>query len=163
MIQYTWSPATGEDIPHIVALAQAHFQTEIDSVYTPEPLVYTRNITYAVVNQFYKPLTELLSVCKDDTGQLLAYTWAVSNEAAAWSDDRTVVVKMAHVDMDLPVRVRLKLISEMMNLWETFAKFSNTPVVCSMTMRKDQDGFLKLHQKHGYDVRGSFAYKRITL
>jgi len=29
-------------------------------------------------------------------------------------------------------------------------------------MRKDQDGFLKLHKKAGYDVRGSYAYKKVS-
>ena len=30
-------------------------------------------------------------------------------------------------------------------------------------MRKDQDAFLKMHAKRGYDVRGSFAYKLLNL
>jgi hypothetical protein len=29
-------------------------------------------------------------------------------------------------------------------------------------MRKDQQSFLKLHEKHGYDVRGSYAYKKLS-
>jgi len=28
-------------------------------------------------------------------------------------------------------------------------------------MRRDQDGFLNMHRKLGYDVRGSYAYKRV--
>jgi hypothetical protein len=28
-------------------------------------------------------------------------------------------------------------------------------------MRRDQGGFLELHRKLGYDVRGSYAYKRL--
>jgi hypothetical protein len=28
-------------------------------------------------------------------------------------------------------------------------------------MRNDQQAFLKLHQRAGYDVRGSYAYKRL--
>ena len=160
MTQYTWVPAIGPDVEHIVKMAESHFQNEIDTIFKPEPVVYSRNITLAVVNQFYTPLTELLSVCKDDTGKLLAYTWATL-EVAAWSDDRMVTIKMAHVDLALPVKVRINLVKDMFNLWEGFAKLSNTPIVCSTTMRKDQDGFLKLHQKHGYDVRGSYAYKKL--
>lgn len=30
-------------------------------------------------------------------------------------------------------------------------------------MRREQEGFLKLHTKMGYDVRGSYAYKRLNL
>lgn len=161
-MNYTWTPAHGNDVEHIVKMAESHFQNEIDEIFKPEPVVYGRNITLAVVNQFYSPLSELLSVCKDDTGKLLAYTWA-THEVAAWSDDRMVTVRMAHVDLSLSAKVRISIVKDMLNLWETFAHLSRTPIICSTTMRKDQDGFLKLHQKNGYDVRGSYAYKRINL
>jgi len=160
MTTYSWTPATGNDVEHIVKMAESHFQNEIDTIFKPEPIVYSRNITLSVVNQFYSPLSELLSVCKDDTGKLLAYTWATL-EVAAWSDDRMVTIKMAHVDLQLPVKLRINLVKDMFNLWEGFAKLSNTPIICSTTMRKDQDGFLKLHERNGYDVRGSYAYKKL--
>jgi hypothetical protein len=161
-MKYTWTPAQGNDVEHIVKMAESHFQNEIDLIFNPQPVVYSRNITLAVVNQFYNPLSELLSVRKDDTGKLLAYTWA-THEVAAWSDDRMVTIRMAHVDLSLSAKVRISIVKDMLNLWETFAHLSRTPIICSTTMRKDQDGFLKLHQKHGYDVRGSYAYKKITL
>lgn len=160
MTNYSWTPAHGNDVMNIVNMAESHFQNEIDEIFKPEPIVYSRNITLAVVNQYYSPLSELLSVCKDDTGKLLAYTWATL-EVAAWSDDRMVTIKMAHVDLTLPSKLRITLVKDMFNLWENFAKLSNTPIVCSTTMRKDQDGFLKLHQRNGYDVRGSYAYKKL--
>jgi hypothetical protein len=30
-------------------------------------------------------------------------------------------------------------------------------------MRKEQTAFLRMHTKRGYDVRGSFAYKKLDL
>jgi len=162
MTNYNWTPATGTDVENIVQMAESHFQNEIDEIFKPEPVVYSRNITLAVVNQFYSPLSELLSVCKDDTGKLLAYTWATI-ERAAWSDDSMIVIRMAHVDLALSAKERIRLVNDMMNIWEMFAQLAKTPVICSTTMRRDQDGFLKLHKRNGYDVRGSYAYKRITL
>lgn len=162
MIKYNWTPATGNDVADIVNMAEQHFQIEIDMIFKPEPVVYSRNITLAVVNQFYSPLSELLSVCKDENNKLLAYTWAKSNECASWSDDKMVVIKMAHVDLTLPTKLRIQLIKDMMNLWENFAMFCQVPIICSTTMRKEQDSFLKLHAKNGYDVRGSYAYKKIS-
>ena len=73
-----------------------------------------------------------------------------------------VVVRMAHVDLNLPSRDRVRLIIDMMKLWEGFAKLANVSIVCSTTMRNDQTAFLKLHAKNGYDVRGSYAYKRVS-
>jgi len=160
---YNWRPATGNDVAAIVKMAQDHFQQEIDLIFTPDPVAYSRNITLAVVNQFYLPTTELLSVAYSDSGQLLAYTWARSNERAAWSDDRMVVIRMAHVALDLSARVRVNLITDMMTLWENFAVYSQTPIICSTTMRNDQTTFLKLHKRNDYDVRGSYAYKRLNL
>ncbi len=160
---HNWRPATGNDVAAIVKMAQDHFQQEIDLIFTPDPVAYSRNITLAVVNQFYLPTTELLSVANSDSGQLLAYTWARANERAAWSDDRMVVIRMAHVALDLSARTRIELVTDMMQLWENFAKFSQTPIICSTTMRNDQSTFLKLHKRQGYDVRGSYAYKRLNL
>lgn len=159
---YNWRPATGNDVAAIVKMAQDHFQQEIDLIFTPDPVAYSRNITLAVVNQFYLPTTELLSVANSDSGELLAYTWARSNERAAWSDDRMVVIRMAHVALNLSARTRIGLVGDMMTLWENFARFSQTPIICSTTMRNDQQTFLKLHSRNGYDVRGSYAYKRLT-
>lgn len=162
MIQYSWTPAHGTDVPDIVQMAESHFQTEIDTVFKPDPVAYSRNITFAVVNQFYLPGSELLYVARDPNGRLLAYTWAKSNERAAWSDDSMIVIRMAHVDLALSTRDRLRIITDMMHIWEQFAVSTNTPIICSTTMRKDQDAFLKLHARNGYDVRGSYAYKRIS-
>lgn len=162
MIQYTWSPAHGTDVPAIVQMAQGHFQTEIDTIFNPDTVAYSRNVTFAVVNQFYLPTTELFSVAKDPDGRLLAYTWAKSGDRAPWSDDPMIVIRMAHVDLTLSPRDRLRLLTDMLAIWEQFAILSNTPIICSTTMRNDQQAFLKLHARHGYDVRGSYAYKRIS-
>jgi hypothetical protein len=159
---HNWRAATGNDVSNIVKMAQDHFQQEIDLIFTPDPVAYSRNITFAVVNQFYLPTTELLSVAHDDSGKLLAYTWAKNNERAAWSDDTMVVIRMAHVALDLSARTRIELVTDMMQLWENFARFAHTPIICSTTMRNDQQTFLKLHKRQGYDVRGSYAYKRLT-
>lgn len=57
MTSYAWTPATGNDVENIVKMAESHFQNEIDTIFKPQPVVYSRNITLAVVNQFYSPLS----------------------------------------------------------------------------------------------------------
>ena len=159
---WTWESTSGTDVPHMVAMAEDHFQTEIDLIFTPDPIAYARNLTLATVAQFYNPQTELLKVAKEQhTGRILAYTWACRGEKTAWSDEAMICVKMAHVDLSLPVRQRLRLVTGMIVLWETWARECGVPVVCSTTMRRDQEGFLNIHRKLGYDVRGSYAYKRL--
>jgi hypothetical protein len=159
-LTYTWRPATGQDVAAIVAMAVHDFQSEIDTIFEPEPITYSRNITLAVVNQFYAPNDHLIQVAYH-ADRLLAYTWAVRNERAPWSDNEMVVVRMAHVDMALPPRVRIRLVTDMIDLWEAFACRAGVPIICSTTMRGDQAGFLRIHAGRGYDVRGSYAYRRL--
>lgn len=163
MTKYSWRPATGQDIQSMVKMAETHFQSEIDQIFNPDPIAYSRNLTHAIVNQFYLPTTELVSIATDENNNLLAYTWASSTEKAPWSDDCMVVIRMAHVDLNQPSKMRVKLVTDMFSLWEGFAQCSQVPIICSTTMRKDQNGFLKLHERFGYDVRGSYAYKKINL
>jgi hypothetical protein len=160
---WTWESTTGLDIEPMVNMAVEHFQTEIDQVFTPEPRVYARNLTMATVQQFYNPYAELLKVAKEQESQrILAYTWAIRGEKSPWSDDEMICAKMAHVDLSLPVRQRLRLVTGMILLWENWARECSVPVVCSTTMRKDQAGFLEIHRKLGYDIRGSYAFKRLN-
>jgi hypothetical protein len=70
---------------------------------------------------------------------------------------------MAHVDLNLSSKLRVKLVIDMFTIWENFAKFAQVPIICSTTMRKDQAAFLKLHERHGFEVRGSYCYKKINL
>ncbi len=162
-MMWTWQSTSGTDVQPIVDMAVAHFQTEIDSVFTPDPIVYARNLTLATVQQFYNPRAELLKVAKEQqTDRILAYTWAIRGERSPWSDEEMICAKMAHVDLSLPVRQRLRLITGMILLWETWARECSVPVLCSTTMRREQDGFLSIHRRLGYDVRGSYAYKRLT-
>lgn len=160
-LKYTWRPAGGADVPDIVTMAQRHFEQEIDQVFTPDPIAYSRNITLAVVQQFYAPMTQLVSVARTPHDQLIAYTWAERNQRAPWSDDEMIVIKMAHVDLMLSARLRVRLVNDMMDLWEAWARTTGVPIICSTTMRGDQAAFLRIHARRGYDVRGSYAYRRL--
>ena len=147
-----------------VQMAIDHFQTEIDSVFTPDPVAYARNLMLATVQQFYNPGAELLTVAKDNTtNAIIAYVWVMRNQRAPWSDQEMATVRMVHVDLNLPMRDRLRLVQEMLLSWEQWARTYAIPIVCSTTMRRETAGFLKLHARHGYDVRGSYAYKRLEM
>ena len=159
---WTWQPSSGADVAAIVQMAIDHFQTEIDSVFTPDPVAYARNLMLATVQQFYNPGAELLTVAKDNTtNAIIAYVWVMRNQRAPWSDQEMATVRMVHVDLNLPMRDRLRLVQEMLLSWEQWARTYAIPIVCSTTMRRETAGFLKLHARHGYDVRGSYAYKRL--
>lgn len=161
-MNYQWRQATGADVNACVTMAQQHFESEIDQIFKPDPLVYERNLMRAIVEQFYVPGSELVQVCSEQvSGDLVAYVWA-HRSRAPWSDDDMCAVRMAHVDMTLGTRNRVRLIVQMIAIWEQWALDHHIPVICSTTMRGDQQAFLRIHQRCGYDVRGSFAYKRCS-
>lgn len=158
---WTWHLADGMSVPQIKDIAQVWFQQEIETIFTPDPIAYMRNITTAIVNQYYSPGSELLQVAKDHNDEIIAYVWVKRNQRAPWSDEEMAVVQMVHVDMTLGMRDRIALIKEMIMLWEIWCWQYDIPIVCSTTMRSDQSAFLRMHSHMGYDVRGSYAYKRV--
>jgi hypothetical protein len=161
MNSYNWRSANGKDVVSVVDLANEYFKDEINNLFTIDTLAGSRNVTQAIVSQFYNPNSELVKVAEDDTGKLIAYVWAKGQQRSVWSDEPMVVVNMAHASLDLSSRQRVKLVFEMIELWEQFAVNSQSKIICSTTMRHDQQAFLKIHQRCGYDVRGSYAYKRL--
>jgi hypothetical protein len=160
-MSWSWHRAGGQHIDPIVGIAKRHFETEADTVFRTDPVEYARNIGLAIVNQFYNPYAELVMVA-EAAGRIVAYVWARRGERAPWSSEEMVAIRIAHVDMTLSARDRIRLVQEMIGFWEVWAVECGIPIVCSTTMRRSQDGFLKIHARLGYDVRGSIAYKRLT-
>lgn len=146
------------DIKHIVQLSIDNSTT--DSFFTVNPNVYEKNLAYAILNQHYHIGVELLKVLKDENDKLLAYTWANTHQML-WTTDKMVNVQMVDIDLNLSPRTRIQIIKTMMKEWETFANIANCSVICSPTSRKNQNAFLKLHERNGYELRGSFAFKRL--
>ena len=162
-MMYTWLPAAGGDIVPIVTIAETHFQSEIDDIFVPDPIAYARNIAQAVVNQFYTPGSELISVAKSaDTGAILAYLWTIRNQRAPWSDEEMSMTRMIHVDMTQSSRTRISLVKDMIDIQEAWCRAYGIGIVCSTTMRHEQAGFLELHRRAGYSVRGSYCYRRLV-
>ena len=150
--------ATIADIKHIIQLSVDNFTN--DSFFTVNLSVYEKNLAYAILNQHYHIGVELVKVLKDENGKLLAYTWANTNQMI-WTAEKMVNINMVHIDLNLSPRTRIQIIKTMMKEWESFANIANCSVICSPTTRKNQNAFLKLHEKNGYEIRGSFAFKRL--
>jgi hypothetical protein len=93
---------------------------------------------------------------------IIAWTWVKRGIRAAWSDEEMACINMVHIDLTLPPRLKIKLIKDMIELWEAWAKLANIPIISSTTMRDSQTAYLKLHAQAGYTIRGSNAYKRLS-
>lgn len=150
----------GWDVDALVHLTQQHFEREADTIFQTDPLVLAHNLTRSVIDQFFDPASAFLWQARTDHAPI-GYVWAERGQRAVWSRDEMVAVKIVHLDLDLPARTRVRLCGEMITLWENWAASIGVPVICSTTMRGDQEAFLRLHERRGYQRRGSICYKRI--
>ena len=161
-MNYIWTHATPADSGDIMNL-NLLIQHEVDTIFNFNPNVLAHHIVTALVNQHYTGKTDLVATARDDNNKLLAYTWVKTGDHSMWSTEEVASVRMAHVDPNLSARRRIVLIDEMMEIWERFAQIHNIPIIYSNTLRKEQTVFLKLHQRNGFIVRGSAAYKKVNL
>jgi hypothetical protein len=159
--RWRWRPTTGADAQDIADLSLVCYGHEFDKIFNVDPVEYQRNITLATVNQFYNPLTELVSVAYDGD-MLLAYTWVIRGQYAPWSKEEMAVVRMAQVRLDLSQRERITLLAQMLQMWEVWSRAAKINIIFSSTIRESQDSFMRLHANAGYSVRGSCAYKRMS-
>jgi hypothetical protein len=161
-MNYTWNYATTADAGDIMEL-NLLVQFEVDTIFNFNPNVLSHHIVTALVNQFYTGRTDLVATARDDNNKLLAYTWVKTGEQSLWSTEEVARCHMAHVDPNLSVRSRILLLKDMLDIWERFAQIHNIPIIYSNTLRHEQTVFLKLHQRAGYTLRGSAAYKKTDL
>lgn len=156
----TWRRAVGTDTAAMVGLSQRLYESEVDPFYLTDPIVLSRNITRGIVEQFYNPAAEYLSVLYDGD-HLAAYLWLVRGQRTPWSDDEVLEFKMAHIDLSLTARERVRIVNAMIDQAVVFADHNSIPVIVSSSVRADQQAFLRLHERRGFTVRGSIAYLRM--
>jgi hypothetical protein len=161
-MNYHWRPAGFNDVHSIVTMSYMNHRDELNKFFTVDPIIYERLIAHSVIDQIYTPSKELLSVAVDDSGVLLAYTWAQVSNQNHWSSDVMLVAQMAQVDLTRPTRLRIKLIKDIFNIWDEYAKLSDVRVICSNSLLENQTAFLELHRRHGFTVKGSYAYKKVS-
>jgi hypothetical protein len=160
---WRWRPAAGTDVEAITDLALIYAGHESEGIFTYDNVEFSRKMTHAVVNQFFNPKMELVSVAQSTEHEgIVAFTWAERGHHVPWSAEEMVTVMMAHVDGSLSARDRIFLCAQQMRMWEIWAEACDVKIINSSTMRENQQAFLELHRRAGYKVRGSTAYKRLN-
>jgi hypothetical protein len=161
---WRWRPAAGTDVEAITDLALIYAGMETDKIFENSPVEFSRKMTHAVVNQFFNPKIELVSVAQSTVHKgIVAFTWAQRGHHVPWSAEEMVAVQMAHVDGSMSTRERMFLCAQMMRMWEIWTEACDVKIITSSTVRENQTAFLNLHRSAGYTVRGSTAYKRLNL
>lgn len=148
------------DVDYIVDMAERHFEHEVDSVLKTDRNVMRHHVTVSLTNQLFDPYKELIAVAKNDPYSILGYCWYDRGGYTTYSRDEISNARFHHVDLTLPLKTRYKLIQQMIDQHILWASKCGIPVICSTSIRGDNDGFMKMHKKRGFQVNGSYAWIR---
>ena len=159
---WRWSLAQTEDIPDMWCMVQAYFNQEMTDVITIHEDLYRYNLDVTVTQQRHDRSLAQLIVCRDQhTHKLMAYNWIKRGATTPYSRDELAEAQIAHIDLSLPARTRIQLMNQTLWYWETWAQGAGVPVVVSTTIRADNAGYFRLHERAGYTIRAGIAYKRV--
>jgi hypothetical protein len=154
------------DIEDIVWMADTLYGPETDAILTRSPATLRRHATVTATVQLFDKSKEFLAVCRshDDPdhpdGKLLGFCWFDRGGYTTYSTEEISNSKFHFVDLTLSPRLRIRLINEMIDQHILWAGGCGIPVVCSTSIRGDHKAFVKIHEKRGFTVNGSYAWMR---
>ena len=147
------------DVDDIVEMADSIFGSEADGILTRDRGVFRKNVTIASTVQLFDKGREFLAVCRNSE-KLLGYCWFDRGGYTTYANEEISNAKFHHVDLSLPARTRVRLLNEMIDQHILWAYTWNIPVICSTSIRAEHNGFMRIHQKRGFEVNGSYAWIR---
>ena len=160
---WRWTKARAQDVPEIVQLVDANYSVEIDEViFKKNPTRLSYHLHRAILDQTYNLTTQNISIARDiETNQLIAWAWIERGKYMVYADEELAVAEFSHVALNLPLRTRMTLTAQTIEIWIAWCELHKIPVLCSTSIRAEQAGFMRLHDQYGFVRRGSFAYRRI--
>lgn len=161
------------DVEDIVELADSIYGAEADSILKRDRNVFRHRVTMAATEQLFNKGREFLAVCRSQeyykhpelgtpevNDKLLGYCWFDRGGYTTYCAEEISNAKFHHVDLQLPAKTRVRLINEMIDQHILWAKTWGIPVICSTSIRSENDGFMRIHKKRGFEVNGSYAWIR---
>lgn len=161
----TWYWQLGEiwDLDDIMALVKQSYVKEIDPIFEFDERCFATNIGKAMLDQRYdKTKCQIILARNKTTNQLMGWAWLNRGYYPPYTTDEVAEAAFAQMDLNLPVRTRVKVMVQILMQWELWCKVNNIPVLISTSIREDQQGFIDMHRIAGFRLRGSFAFKRLV-
>jgi len=154
------------DVADIVNMADHIFGDEVQNVLTTNRLVFEKNVTIATTVQCFDKTKEFIAVARpanfSGTGEfnnkLLGFCWFDRYGYTTYSNEEISNAKFHHVDLVLPAKLRVKLLNAMIDQHILWAYHNGIPIICSTSIRADHNGFMRIHAKRGFEVKGSYAW-----
>jgi hypothetical protein len=160
---WTWQRAQHSDVEDIVAMAESHYQLEIEHILTPNPTRLGFHLHKAILEQTYSLASEFVTVARSkQDNRLIAWSWLERGKYTPYANEEMAVAEFVHTELTLPARTRIRLVAQTLESWICWCEINHIPVLCSTSIRTDQAGFMRLHDLYDFTVKGSFAYKKIS-
>ena len=156
-----WQPAELSDIMEMVQLSQHCYESEVDNLLTPDPAKLTARLAHAIIDRNHNPATEVVQIVRDQDNHLVAWSWMGRGVGVDYAAEECAEAHVIHIDLTLSPRTRIKLINSLLDQWIAWCEILAIPILVSTTIRRDWQAFMRLHERRGFDVRGSHAFKRI--
>ena len=161
---WEWFLAQESDLEEIVNFADQFYSNEIEGIFTKHPRRLLYNLNVAITHQRYHlNKTQLMVARNKTTDRLVAWAWLGRGSYTPYAPEEMAEAKFAHIDLSLSTRERVTIMAQILHQWHLWCQINQIPVLVSTSIREDQQGFMNLHRSAGFTVRGSYAYKRITL
>jgi hypothetical protein len=158
---WRWTKAIHTDVEDIMDMMDQHYGQEINGIFTPSRTRMGYHLHKHILEQSYRPAQEYIGVARDKTtNKLLAWNWVQRNKYMPYANEEMAVAEFAHTDLNLSTRQRIRLIGQTFDQWIVWCEQLKIPVLCSTSIREDQGSFMRLHDIYGFQMRGSFAYRR---
>lgn len=159
---WLWARMIHSDVEEVLELTDSNFTQEIRDIFTPNRTRLAYNLHNAILQQSFNLNTHFISVARNkETKQLMSWFWLERGKYMPFSNDEAAVAEFSHVEMSLPTRQRMTLVAQTIEQWIAWAELQKIPILISTSIRKDQEGFMRLHEQFGFLIRGSFAYRKI--
>ena len=161
MEEFSWTLAHPlHDVDDIVEMADSVFGQEADGILTRDKAVFRKSVTIASTIQLFDKNREFFAVCRNDEDKLLGYCWFDRGGYTTYANEEISNAKFHHVDLSLPTKTRVRLINQMIDQHILWASTWGIPVICSTSIRAEHNAFMRIHQKRGFTVNGSYAWIR---
>ena len=144
------------DVDRLINKFREQYGSE-SGVLTYDENFLRKNLTVASTVQLFDRSKEFIAYAQEGD-KLLGACWFDRGGYASYSTREISNSKFHHIDLTLPVRQRIRILNEMIDQHLLWADNWGIPVVCSSSIRKDHEGFMRVHAKRGFTVCGSFAW-----
>lgn len=158
---YNWYRATTNDLLDMLALSEKYYLNEIDNIISYDRKLIEHNLLQNLLTQHYYPDQHLILIAKDKENKLLSWSQISRNTSVSYSRDELLEIRFIHTDLTLPKKTMIKLLYQTLEQVILFQQLHKIPVLISTSMRNDQNVFMKIHEKMGFTLRGSIAYRRL--